>query len=901
MSPQARLVDQIVFRWDTDNLSGTTGFGPVACSCPPERADAVFRRTGALLRATGEATAPALLRLESGDTVMLVHRAPWRDAGVRASTVCHALMGPSAVLDPATCLGLHTWSWDGGGLPLAEVRGTLPKVDEAALLPAADDGQRLLTGGLAQVRRELTGAVAEFLRDPKAGFTLLDPSGTAACRVLWGLHGIFGGQVGRRWTFATHDTAETEQLRFVFVSRWTGEASGHSARRRTDPAERCGDRAEAVADRLVRHQLREEYEVGAALQRVAARHRASRGGPMSLLALAEAALSALGPPDQDAAPPPLPPSPPSPRPRPRPPVPVAAPEWPAPSEDRDRPRMPRWLGGAGPGPRRRPGRGDLLAAVQDPFGAHAGEAVSAAPDDELLGALGMGAGYEALTLLMTEVAERWPSWGREQRTALGAVLLDQELYVTDRAGHGHPGDDVRAANAASVYRWAVRPVLDDPELAARVTYLLPRLVTAPHRAARAAVRQITDSPAPGLPEATWQALLKATRARRGAHSRDRGPRSDDAPDSRPAPPPQQTYEGEGRPRSGPPNAAPPGAPGGPGDARRPDRSWDGHPSGPTTGLDGGRAPDPQSPRTAPRTPPRGGTWDGPAQSAGGGAARTGDDRPPPGPGGGRGSPHVDRLGGPGWQGAAERRTPSEGSRDGRPPDSGHGRGDPGGAGDGRSRGAGPAVSGAGPDGVVPAVDGPSALRSGVRQGPSDMDQRGGDQPMSPDRSPGGSRGADPPDGPGRSWDGEPAPKAGGRHRMAATDASGEPRRQGDPDRSADPRRPRDEPGPGRPPRQPDERPGGALGQPPRPGTEPRTAVPPPVPPAGHRPTGHRPPGRATPRPPGEAPRPEGADPPGRAAARSRAADDIRPYIVMGVLVGIIVALLVTVLVLLLGS
>ncbi|MEU3448108.1 hypothetical protein AB0H29_12920 [Streptomyces thermolilacinus] len=639
MSPHDRLTDQIVFRWDTDNLSGTTGFGPVAWSCAPETADAVFRSTAPLLRATGEATAPALLRLESGDRVLLVRRAPWREAGGRAGTVCHALMGPAPVLDPATCLGLYDWSWKGGDLPLAEVRGVLPPVPESALLPAADSGQRHLTGGLAGVGRELVGAVAEFLRHRNAGFTFLDPSGDAACRVLWGLYGIFGGYHPRRWTFATHDTAESERLRFVFVSRWTGETSGSGARRRSDPAERCGDRAESVAERLVRHQLREEYEVGAALQRAADHHRATRGGPLPLLDLAESALSAL---------------PPAPRPRraPAPPPtqgpgrdrhgtaderasygPVTGPggyqpgasgagAWPGtsgageeraaygrgagrgsyrPGEDRaphdpgagpdpyDRGAGPDPYGaGAGPepygagtradphgpgdgrdayppGPDPGPhGPGSASAGASADGRPHAGEGAAPDPlgapadapyapaatprqsppvrvvapewpvpsddpprargwrdrrggssprrgraDEELLRALRAGGGYGTLTALVTDAAERWPSWGREQRAALCSVLLDQELYVTDRAGTGMPGDEVRAANAASLYRWAVRPLLDDPALAARVTELLPRLYAGPYRAARAAVDQIARGRAPGLPEPAWQALFRS--------------------------------------------------------------------------------------------------------------------------------------------------------------------------------------------------------------------------------------------------------------------------------------------------------------------------------------------------------------------------------------------------------
>ncbi|CAL9573080.1 hypothetical protein [Streptomyces sp. enrichment culture] len=668
--------DQIVFRWDTDNLSGTTGFGPVAWSCAPELADAVFRGAAPLLRATGEATAPALLRLENGDRALLVRRAPWRDAGGRAGTVCHALMGPAAVLDPATCLGLYDWSWEGGDLPLAEVRGRLPRVPEAALLPAADSGQYLLTRGLAGARRELVGAVAEFLRHQNAGFTFLDPTGGTACRVLWGLHGIFGGGATRRWTFATHDTAESDQLRFVFVSRWSGGTSGSGARRRSDPAERRGDRAESVAERLVRHQLREAYAVSSALQRAAEDLRGIRGGPVPLLDLAEAALSDL---------PPLPADPPDraatgtgdrrgrdlygadggpgrdpygagrgaerdpygadggpgrdpygarggpgrdpygagrgaerdpygadggpgrdpygargglgrdpygagrgaerdaygadggpgrdpygarrgPEPEP-----YAAGERPDPDlygagerrgtepygtgERRDReahraagrgpgrdagrdpygagaapdaadaPTGPgHALAGAAPAPVGTPRQGAPVRVVAPEWAAPSGERPKARwrrsgssprrgpADEELLRALRESGRYDTLSALVAEAAERWPSWDRGRRTALCSALLDRELFVTGPAAAGTPDDEVRAANAASLYRWAVRPLLDDPALAARVTELLPRLYSGPYRAARAAVDQIARGRAPGLPEPVWQALFRSAAA-----------------------------------------------------------------------------------------------------------------------------------------------------------------------------------------------------------------------------------------------------------------------------------------------------------------------------------------------------------------------------------------------------
>ncbi|MFJ8691569.1 hypothetical protein [Streptomyces roseolilacinus] len=791
MSPHDRLVDQIVFRWDTDNLSGTTGFGPVAWSCAPELADAVFRRTAPLLRATGEATAPALLRLEGADQVLLVHRAPWRDPGGRAGTVCHALMGPAAVLDPATCLGLHPWSWEGGDLPLAEVRGGLPPVPEAALLPAADAGQRLLAGGLAGVRRELVGAVAEFLRHPKAGFTLLDPSGEAAHRVLWGLHGIFGGQVTRRWTFATHDTAESDGLRFVFVSRWTGEASGSGTRRRADPVERCGDRAESVAERLVRHQLREEYEVGVALQRAADHHRATRGGPPTLLALAEAALSGLPPLDEPSR------RPASPPPRKAPaaghrqttPVPVVAPEWPVPSEDR--PRVRRWLGGGSP-QRRGPA------------------------DDELLRDLRAGTGYERLTHLITEVADRWPSWDREQRAALCEVLLERELFVTDRAGV-RAADDVRAANAASLYRWAVRPLLDDPALAARVTELLPRLSGGPHRAARAAVRQITQSRAPGLPEPAWQALLAAALASRPGPEGPPGPSGErgGTPAARPTATGSDRWEDDDAPQTrlgrrfgtgGPRGAAegPWGATGGSdgraggggpsGSAPRggADRERDGSAGGSGTRVDGGGSSGSVSRGGADRE------WDAPAGGPGGRAAGPSDAAPRGGAhrGWGGDGPTADRPGRPvphedaapparpggedrystrGADGETSGAYPREGAgraREDRPLDGGPGRApDPSGGGmaggSPRDRGAEPSGGWRSRDAAPRGEAGRAARADGAGRAP------GGPRPVRDDRSREG-RGPQDPDGAGRPpgtgpHPGGPARPAGGGYQDTGGD------------------------------------------------------------------------------------------------------------------------------------
>ncbi|HEY9373483.1 MAG TPA: hypothetical protein VIU94_34400, partial [Streptomyces sp.] len=288
MARPEKWVDQMVFRWDAENASGSTGFGPVAWSGSREQVEAIFRITGPMLRSGGDAgteeTRPALVRVEDqGGRVVLVRRAPVREAGGRTGTVCHVLAGSREVLDPGTCLGLHGWDWPGAAeLPLARVRGALDRVPEAALLHAAVAGQQRLAAGLAEYRDELAGAVAELLRHPDGRFTLLDRSGGAgACRVLYGLYSMFGEAVPWPWTFATHDTAELPNLRYVFVGRWAGAATRNTDRRRADPRDLLDDRAAQVADGLVHRHLDglargdgHEYEVDTMLRTVATERRA---------------------------------------------------------------------------------------------------------------------------------------------------------------------------------------------------------------------------------------------------------------------------------------------------------------------------------------------------------------------------------------------------------------------------------------------------------------------------------------------------------------------------------------------------------------------------------------------------------------------------------------------------
>ncbi|MFJ2210847.1 hypothetical protein ACIQVO_07755 [Streptomyces sp. NPDC101062] len=296
---QEDLVDQIVFRWDTENSLGTTGFGPVAWSCQRDTAESLFNSAAPLLRTTASETVPALVKLESRGQVLLVRRAPVLDLDGHSGAVCHALFGPAKTLDPETCLGLHDWAWEGGGLPLGEVRGVLEQVRVAGLLASAEEGQRALLAGLPELAEPLTTMAAELLRHPGQRFTVLDRhGGDAPCRTLWGLYGIFSGLFPEGWTFATHDTVETPATRFVFVRRWPGPAPQSTERLRTDPEERTDDRAQALAAGLVGHYLRRvergegrEYEVAEALAAISGPWPPAARG--TLLDTAEDALARL--------------------------------------------------------------------------------------------------------------------------------------------------------------------------------------------------------------------------------------------------------------------------------------------------------------------------------------------------------------------------------------------------------------------------------------------------------------------------------------------------------------------------------------------------------------------------------------------------------------------------------
>ncbi|MFJ7999676.1 hypothetical protein ACIQ7D_21445 [Streptomyces sp. NPDC096310] len=621
MAPIARqeeLVDQIVFRWDTENSLGTTGFGPVAWSCDRDTAESLFNSAAPLLRTTASETVPALVRLGNRGQVLFVRRAPVLDSDGRSGAVCHALLGPAKTLDPETCLGLHDWEWEGSGLPLGRVRGVLEQVRVAELLASAEKGQRALLAGLPGLADSLTTMAAELLRHPGQRFTVLDRhGGDAPDRVLWGLYGIFSGLFPEGWTFATHDTVETPATRFVFVRRWPGPAPQSTERLRTDPGERTDDRAQALAAGLVGHYLRRiergegrEYEVAEAL--------AALSGPWppgargTLLDTAEDALARLterqprgrerelrerdtrerNPTERDLY-------------EERPPSPQRVPY------DRDRPEEqgnPYGTGDAYDRPRRDPyGDGDRHDDRQgdrhhDPYGHRPDDRYGApapsytpappvqrtpvqetpvqqapeprrqgrrmfrpvppewpvVPDsagffatrrkitveldhllavlrtfqepnassrnvrDALRGSSGRsliaamgedGLHYAAVSALVGEIATRYAEWPRNRRHELCDAVLKRELFVGDRpwpASVGLPSRETRAANAAALYGWAVRPLADVGPFRARLLELLPRLSGDASGAGRAAVEQILEGEkSPGLGKDVWLAIVRA--------------------------------------------------------------------------------------------------------------------------------------------------------------------------------------------------------------------------------------------------------------------------------------------------------------------------------------------------------------------------------------------------------
>ncbi|BAU86700.1 hypothetical protein SLA_5831 [Streptomyces laurentii] len=166
------------------------------------------------------------------------------------------------------------------------------------------------------------------------------------------------------------------------------------------------------------------------------------------------------------------------------------------------------------------------------------DAAREAADSELLAALrDRTFPYAVMTALVQEIAGRYPSWGAGLRGELLELVIAEEYFVA----RSHPRDLVgpaeRAADAAALHDWAVRPLLGGRNAGAvpadRVAGVLARLWASPEPAAQGVFRGIVERP--GLPESVLRALvldLPRPAAPRAAPA----PRVPAQPTASPAPP-----------------------------------------------------------------------------------------------------------------------------------------------------------------------------------------------------------------------------------------------------------------------------------------------------------------------------------------------------------------------------
>ncbi|MEV7279196.1 hypothetical protein [Streptomyces sp. NPDC093111] len=216
-----------------------------------------------------------------------------------------------------------------------------------------------------------------------------------------------------------------------------------------------------------------------------------------------------------------------------------------------------------------------------------------ASDADLLAVLrDRGLPHRLTTVLVQETAHRFPSWNRRLRYELRDLVLDEAYFVfrTHPADHVEPAE--RAADAAALHHWAVRPVLGGKKSGSggrnaeaavdELTELLARFRTSPHPAARTAFLKIVRDERSGLPDSVLRSLVLGTRrhAERD-HPPDPG-RPPSAPsESRPADPLRPAPPIPGPDAATPTKpASPTHAPAGPASASRGPASH--APTGPTS-------------------------------------------------------------------------------------------------------------------------------------------------------------------------------------------------------------------------------------------------------------------------------------------------------------------------------
>ncbi|MCC5033363.1 hypothetical protein DMH02_009070 [Streptomyces sp. WAC 00631] len=195
-------------------------------------------------------------------------------------------------------------------------------------------------------------------------------------------------------------------------------------------------------------------------------------------------------------------------------LPRVRPEWPAePTPGRLIPRLRKR--------KRTVGYPELLTALrtmeESPTGRRqAVDAAAGTADRHLITALRQEhIPYAAVGLLVREIAGRYSEWGRTPQRELCDTVLDMGLFVTSRprpSAGPPPADETRAANAAALYHWAVRPLARDARISSRLAAVLPRLALGADLAGRAAVDRILEHKhGPGLGDAVWLALLRTAR------------------------------------------------------------------------------------------------------------------------------------------------------------------------------------------------------------------------------------------------------------------------------------------------------------------------------------------------------------------------------------------------------
>jgi hypothetical protein len=228
-------VHQVVFRWDGNQGRQGTGMKAVAHSCPAERAEELGRELGPLLWVSGTAAArQSVVRTLSRDgDVMLVQRWPTTDRGGRPSTISHVLIGAPGTLKTRQCLGLSYGGW-GSRESAEKASGRLRVIECAQLDAVARKRLPAMLELLPAVKHALILVAAEWLRDPAQRVSLLAeekgqpgwPDQDTVPVAYLGLFLLFGRWLGQEWTFATHDTVDTHQLRLTCVPHWEPDVGG---------------------------------------------------------------------------------------------------------------------------------------------------------------------------------------------------------------------------------------------------------------------------------------------------------------------------------------------------------------------------------------------------------------------------------------------------------------------------------------------------------------------------------------------------------------------------------------------------------------------------------------------------------------------------------------------------